>query len=106
AQVVSKPKGCRALRGIDGPRRAPTPYLFIVTSAGRTPGLLHVFDPEVLIVGGHVTDAGEDLLVPLQAELWERTRGLLGRDVPVLPQQVADKSGIVAAAGLAMAPRP
>jgi hypothetical protein len=29
----------------------------------------------------------------------------LGRDVPLVEQQVADKSGIVGAAGLAMAPR-
>ena len=31
---------------------------------------------------------------------------LLGRDVPIVEQQVADKSGIVGAAGLVMAPRP
>jgi glucokinase len=69
-------------------------------------GLLHVFDPELVILGGHVADAGADLLVPLQEEVWTRTRGLLGRDVPLVEQEVADKSGIVGAAGLAMAPRP
>jgi len=68
-------------------------------------GLLHIFDPELLIIGGHVADAGADLLVPLQEEVWSRSRGLLGRDVPLVEQQVADKSGIVGAAGLAMAPR-
>jgi hypothetical protein len=30
---------------------------------------------------------------------------LLGRDVPLVEQQVADRSGIVSAAGLALAPR-
>lgn len=69
-------------------------------------GLLHVFDPELVIVGGHVADAGVDLLVPLQEEVWSRSRGLLGREVPLVEQQVADKSGIVGAAGLVMAPRP
>jgi len=68
-------------------------------------GLLHVFDPELVIVGGQVADAGADLLVPLQEEVWARSRGLLGRDVPLVEQQVADKSGIVGAAGLVMAPR-
>jgi glucokinase len=68
-------------------------------------GLLHVFDPEILIVGGPVADAGADLLLPLQEEIWSRSRGLLGRDVPIVEQQVADKSGIVGAAGLVMAPR-
>lgn len=68
-------------------------------------GLLHVFDPEVVIVGGHVADAGADLLDPLREEVWNRSRGLLGRDVPIVDQQVADKSGIVGAAGLVLAPR-
>jgi len=69
-------------------------------------GLLHLFDPELVILGGHMTDAGADLLVPLQQAVWERSRGLLGREVPIVEQRVADKSGIVGAAGLVMAPRP
>ncbi len=73
--------------------------------AAAMAGLLHVFDPEVVILGGQIADAGEVLLEPLQLEVWERSRGLLGRDVPIVPQEVADKSGIVGAAGLVMAPR-
>jgi len=73
--------------------------------AAALAGLLHIFDPEVVILGGHVADAGEDLLVPLQEEVWRRSRGLLGRDVPIVEQEVSDKSGIVGAAGLAMARR-
>jgi glucokinase len=69
-------------------------------------GLLHVFDPEIVILGGQLADAGEDLLLPLQEEVWGRSRGLLGRDVPIVEQEVADKSGIIGAAGLVMAPRP
>lgn len=68
-------------------------------------GLLHVFDPEIVILGGQLADAGSDLLAPLQEEVWTRSRRLLGRDVPLVEQQVADKSGIVGAAGLVMAPR-
>jgi glucokinase len=68
-------------------------------------GLLHVFDPEVVILGGQVADAGAELIEPLQEEVWTRSRGLLGRDVPIVPQEVADKSGIVGAAGLVMGPR-
>jgi glucokinase len=73
--------------------------------AAAIAGLLHVFDPEVVIVGGHLADEGDDLLVPLQEAVWERSRGLLGREIPLIVQEVADKSGIVGAAGLAMAPR-
>lgn len=68
-------------------------------------GLLHVFDPEVVIIGGQVADAGAGLLVPLQEEVWQRSRKLLGREVPLMEQEVADKSGIVGAAGLVMVPR-
>jgi glucokinase len=73
--------------------------------AAALAGLLHAFDPEIVIIGGHMANAGADLLAPLQDAVWERSRGLLGRDVPLVEQQVADKSGIVGAAGLAMAPR-
>src|SRR6185369_3651879 len=47
-------------------------------------GLLHVFDPEVVIIGGQVADAGADLLVPLQSEVWSRSRGLMGREVQLV----------------------
>jgi glucokinase len=77
----------------------------IAKLAAAMAGLLHVFDPEIVILGGQVADAGAELLEPLQQEVWERSRGLLGRDVPIVPQEVADKSGIVGAAGLVMAPR-
>jgi len=73
--------------------------------AAALAGLLHVFDPELVILGGQVASAGAALVEPLQEEVWSRTRGLLGRDVPIVEQQVGDKSGIVGAAGLVMAPR-
>lgn len=66
-------------------------------------GILHIFDPELVILGGQVVDAGDELLIPLQEEVWARSEGLLGRKVPLVEQQVADKSGIVGAAGLVMA---
>ena len=74
--------------------------------AAAMAGLMHIFDPEAVILGGHVADAGRDLLDPLQEEVWSRSRGLLGRDVPLLETQVGDRSGIVGAAALVMAPRP
>jgi len=73
--------------------------------AAAVAGLLHIFDPQVVIFGGQVVDAGADLLTPLREEVWDRSRKLLGREVPLLEQEVADKSGIVSAAGLVMAPR-
>ena len=73
--------------------------------AAAIAGLAHIFDPQVVILGGQVVDAGADLLTPLREEVWARSRNLLGREVPILEQEVADRSGIVGAAGLVMAPR-
>jgi glucokinase len=73
--------------------------------AAALAGLMHLLDPEIVILGGSVADAGAELLIPLQEEVWARTRGLLGREVQIVEQMVADKSGIVSAAGLVMAPR-
>jgi glucokinase len=63
-------------------------------------GLVHVFDPERIILGGQITEAGAALLEPLAAEIHARTRGLLRRDVPVVLQQAREASGVAGAAGL------
>jgi glucokinase len=73
--------------------------------AAAVAGLLHLLDPEIVILGGQVADAGADLLDPLREQVWQRTRRLLGREVPIMEQQVSDKSGIVGAAGLVLATR-
>jgi glucokinase len=65
-------------------------------------GLLFVFDPEAVILGGHITDAGETLLLPLQAEIDERTRSYLERHVPLRPTASRDPSGIAGAAALVL----
>jgi glucokinase len=65
-------------------------------------GLLHAFDPEIVIVGGNIAEAGEALFAPLRREVAWRTRVLLAREVPIVPPQVADKSGVIGAAALAL----
>jgi hypothetical protein len=51
-----------------------------------------------------VADAGAALLAPLRAEVYARTSALLGRQVPLVEQEVADRSGIIAAAALVLVP--
>lgn len=63
-------------------------------------GLIHALDPEVVIIGGQVAGAGEILFAPLRDEISWRTRGLLKREVPVVPVQVPDPSGVIGAAAL------
>jgi glucokinase len=69
--------------------------------AAALSGVLHVADPEILIVGGQISEAGDALLKPLAEEIHRRTRCLLNREVPVILPQVLDRSGIVGAAALA-----
>jgi len=70
--------------------------------AAALAGLLHVLDPEVVIVGGEVSAAGEALFAPLRRAVAWRTGRLIKHPVPLVPPQVADRSGIVGAAALLM----
>jgi glucokinase len=65
-------------------------------------GLVHVLDPEIVILGGQITQAGDFLFDPVQREIDWRTRYLVRRKVPVVKAQVADPSGVVGAAALAI----
>lgn len=65
--------------------------------------LLHTFDPELVILGGQISEAGAVLFEPLKQTVAWRTRRLLGREVPIVPSGVADRSGIVGAASLVLA---
>ena len=61
---------------------------------------LHVFDPELLILGGNIAAAGPQLLAPLHEEVARRTNVLLGRKVPIVLQSTGGYGGIAGAAGL------
>lgn len=61
---------------------------------------LHIFDPEVLIIGGNIAEAGAQLLSPLRDEVTRRTRILLGREIPIVLQSLVGYGGVAGAAGL------
>lgn len=65
-------------------------------------GLVHVLDPEIVILGGQITQAGDFLFKTIQQEIDWRTRYLIRREVPAVKAQVADPSGVVGAAALAI----
>jgi glucokinase len=62
--------------------------------------VLHIFDPEVLIIGGNIAEAGPQLLAPIREEVAKRTRILLGREIPVVFQSMVGYGGVAGAAGL------
>jgi glucokinase len=61
---------------------------------------LHVFDPELLILGGNIAAAGPQLLAPVHEEVERRTSVLLGRKVPIVLQKTIGYGGVAGAAGL------
>jgi glucokinase len=62
--------------------------------------LLHAFDPEVLVLGGNIAQAGEQVLSPVRAAIAKNSCQMLGREVPVVLQSVVGYGGVLGAAGL------
>jgi glucokinase len=62
--------------------------------------LLHAFDPEVLILGGNIAQAGDQVLGPVQAAIAKNGCRMLGREVPVVLQGAVGYGGVLGAAGL------
>jgi glucokinase len=68
--------------------------------AGAVVSVLHIFDPEVLIIGGNIAEAGPQLLAPIRDQVAHRTRILLGREIPIVFQSQVGYGGVAGAAGL------
>jgi len=62
--------------------------------------LLHAFNPEVLILGGSIARAGEQVLGPVRAAIAKNSCEMLGREVPVVLQSAVGYGGVLGAAGL------
>lgn len=62
--------------------------------------LLHIFDPEVVILGGNIVTAGEQLLEPLRAGVKRCSYRMLSREVPIIAQTTVGFGGVLGAAGL------
>lgn len=61
---------------------------------------LHIFDPEIFILGGNIAAAGPQLIAPIQDKIAQRTKILLGREVPIVFQKTIGYGGVAGAAGL------
>lgn len=69
-------------------------------------GLVLTFDPELIILGGQISAAGDFLFSPVREDVAARTRLLLRREVPIVPSQLEDPSGVIGAAALAFESAP
>jgi glucokinase len=74
----------------------------ITALAGALAGLCFIFDPDLIVIGGQIAGAGEFLLGPLRSQVWQRTVPLVRREIPIVRTTLADPSGVLGAAALAM----
>lgn len=68
--------------------------------AGALAGMTFAFDPEVIVIGGQVAEAGDVLFGPLRRQHTARTMPFLRREIPIRKAEVSD--GVVGAAALAV----
>ncbi|MBL8215036.1 MAG: ROK family protein [Bryobacterales bacterium] len=68
--------------------------------AGALAGMSFAFDPEVIVIGGQVAEAGDVLFGPLRRQHTARTMPFLRREIPIRKAEVSD--GVVGAAALAV----
>jgi len=61
---------------------------------------MHIFDPEIFILGGNIASAGPALIAPIQDKIARRTKTMLGRQVPIVFQKIVGYGGVAGAAGL------
>jgi glucokinase len=61
---------------------------------------MHIFDPEIFILGGNIAAAGPALIAPIQDRIARRTKTMLGRQVPIVFQKIVGYGGVAGAAGL------
>jgi glucokinase len=66
--------------------------------------LINILDPEAVIIGGGIAQAGEALFEPLRAELEQIEWRPAGHMVRLLPAQLGEWAGAIGAAREAMSP--
>jgi glucokinase len=65
-------------------------------------GVVNVFNPEVVVIGGGALAAGELLLAPARAVVAERALPPVRESVQIVPAEFGDESGMLGAALLAL----
>ncbi|MDO8209416.1 ROK family transcriptional regulator [Conexibacter sp. CPCC 206217] len=89
----------RLVRGGDGPATQ------LVREAGRNlgevlAGCVNFFNPEVIVVGGDVGRASQQLLAGVREVIFQRSLPLATDALRVVPSELGDRAGIVGAAAL------
>lgn len=74
----------------------------IGTTLGRhIGGLINIFNPELVVIGGSVAQTGDYLILPLKSAIRKYALNLLGKDTALKLSILGDKAGVVGACLLA-----
>lgn len=118
-QVIDAGAGEGMLSEAGGDPRKVTPEI-IARAAGRGDGaarellresgeylgialasIVNLLDPEIIVIGGGISRAGELVLGPARATMRRRSMRLEGREIPVVPAALGDDAGVIGASFLA-----
>jgi predicted NBD/HSP70 family sugar kinase len=75
----------------------------MVRDAGRTlgevlAGTVNFFNPAVIVVGGDIAEAREELLAGVREGIFSRSLPLATRDLRIVPSRLGDRAGVIGAA--------
>lgn len=64
-------------------------------------GLINLFNPELVVIGGVLSSAGDYLLLPLQSAIRKYSLNLVSKDTKIEISKLGDKAGLIGACMLA-----
>jgi predicted NBD/HSP70 family sugar kinase len=75
----------------------------MVRDAGRTlgevlAGTVNFFNPAVIVIGGDIAEAHEQLLAGVREGIFSRSLPLATRDLRIVPSRLGDRAGVIGAA--------
>lgn len=73
----------------------------VAALASGVTSLVNVFEPDVMVLGGGVSRAGEQLLAPVRERVRGDAMGAAGRRVRIVQSALGDQVGVVGAAAIA-----
>jgi predicted NBD/HSP70 family sugar kinase len=78
----------------------------LVRQAGRCLGevlasLVNALNPDVIVVGGDLAGAHEQLFAGIREVVYQRSTALATRHLHIVPSQLDDRAGVIGAAGMA-----
>lgn len=70
----------------------------IGTTLGRAiAGIINIFNPELIIIGGRVAEAGDYLLYPIKAAIQKHSLNIINRDTKIKFSKLGRKAGAIGA---------